>query len=106
MSENPVKLSKTVRFGRWECNCYRTQYPVGGATALYLVEKGTEEPIATATVNVPEANDSLGIGAVLIKDYGENSGMMAALEEAGIAADTGRRVPTGFTEAKVARLLL
>lgn len=48
----------------------------------------------------------LGIGAILIKDYSENAGMMDALEAAGIAADTGRRMPTGFTEAKVARMLV
>lgn len=106
MSDEPVKLSPSVHFGQYECDCYRTSYPAGGATALYLVEKASGEPIATATVNVPEANSTLGIGAILVKDYRENSGMMAALEAAGIAADTGRRVPTGFTEAKVARLLL
>lgn len=106
MSDEPEKLSPTVHFGPYECECYRTNYPAGGATALYLVEKASDEPIATATVNVPEANHQMGIGAILIKDWSENSGMMHALEAAGIAADTGRRVPTGFTEAKIARMLL
>lgn len=106
MSEEPEKLPVTVQFGGFDCDVYRTSYPAGGATALYLTDRLDGGHVATATVNVPEANTALGIGAILVKDYGENSGMMAALEEAGIAADTGRRVPTGFTEAKVARLLL
>lgn len=106
MSDNPEKLSATVHFGRYECDCYQTSYPAGGATALYLVEKASGEPIATATVNVPEANHLLGIGAILVKDYSENSGMMDALEAAGIAADTGKTIPIGFTEAKIARMLV
>lgn len=109
MSDNPVKLDPTVHFGPYECECYKTSYPHGAATALYLDHVASGEPIATATVNVPEANHLLqaedGEELVLIKDYSENSGMMAALQEAGIAADTGKAVPTGFTEAKIARML-
>lgn len=48
MSGEPEKLAPTVHFGQYVCDCYRTSYPAGGATALYLVEKATEEPIATA----------------------------------------------------------
>lgn len=113
MSEDPVKLSPSVRFGPYECECHRSSYPHGGAAALYLTEKETGEPIATATVNVPEANIHLLSGEdggreefVLIKDYSENSGMLAALEEARIVEDTGKTVPVGFTSANIARLLL
>lgn len=106
MSDEPEKLPVTVQFGGFDCDVYRTSYPAGGATALYLTDRLDGGHVATATVNVPEANPTLGKGAVLIKDYSENEGMMDALEAAAIAADTGRRVPTGFTEAKVARMLL
>lgn len=110
MSDQPVQLAPTVQFGPYECNCYKTSYPHGGATALYLDHVASGEPIATATVNIPEANHLLegkaGEEFIFVKDYSENSGMMAALEAAGIAADTGRRVPAGFTKATVARMLL
>ena len=106
MSEEPEKLPVTVQFGGFDCDVYRTSYPAGGATALYLTDRLDGGHVATATVNVPKANTALAIGAVLIKDYGENSGMMDALEDAGVVGNTGRRVPTGFTEAKVARMLL
>lgn len=102
----PERLPGTVRFGGYTCNAYRTTYPEGDATAIYLDDVRDGAAVATATVNVPEANPRLGIGAVLIKDYSENEGMMAALEEAGIAADTGKTIPTGFTHARIARLLL
>lgn len=100
------KLPVTVSFGGYTCNAYRTYYPEGGATAIYLTDISDDEPVATATVNVPEANSQLGIGAVIIKDYSEGEGMMEALEEAGVAADTGKTIPIGFTEAKVARMLV
>lgn len=106
MSDKPEKLPVTVQFGGFDCDVYRTSYPAGGATALYLTDRLDGGHVATATVNVPEANQELGIGAILVKDWSENSGMMDALEAAGIAADTGRRVPTGYTEAKVGRMLL
>ncbi|WP_047865473.1 hypothetical protein [Rubrobacter aplysinae] len=101
----PEKLPVTVSFGGYTCNAYRDRYPEGGATAIYLTDIRDDKPVATATVNVPEANPQLGIGAVLIKDYSEGEGMMAALEEAGVAADTGKTIPIGFTEAKIARML-
>jgi hypothetical protein len=91
------KLPATVRFGVHTCNAYRTTYPEGGATAIYITEVSNDELVATATVNVPEADSRLGIGAVIVKDYSENEGMMAALEEAGIAAETGKTVAIGYT---------
>jgi hypothetical protein len=100
------KLPATVRFGGYTCNAHRTVYPEGGATAIYLTDVDDEGPVATATVNVPEANSQLGIGAVIVKDYSENEGMMEALEEAGIAADTGKTIAIGYTQAKIARMLI
>jgi hypothetical protein len=109
MSDDMEKLTdsgRTVHFAGLECDVYKTVYQNGGATALFLDDADDRSPVATATINVPEANTQLGIGAVLIKDYGECEGIMDALEDAGIVADTGRRIPTGVTEAKVARLLV
>jgi hypothetical protein len=109
MSEQPEKLTAgnlTVHFAGVECDVYKTVYPPGRATALFLDDAKDWSPVATATVNVPEANHRLGSGTVLIKDYGECQGMMDALESAGIVRDTGETVPVGFTYAKVARLLV
>lgn len=105
----PEKLTAgnlTVHFAGLECDVYRTTYPHGGATALFLDDVRDRSPIATATVNVPEANHVLDSGTVLIKDYSECEGMMDALESAGIVRDTGETIPIGFTYAKVARLLV
>lgn len=42
---------------------------------------------------------------VLIKDYSENQGMLAALMAAGIVRDTGRRVACGFVELAVVEIV-
>lgn len=72
-----------------------------GRTAICLT--GVEElPIATATVNVPEV--SLQSDEVIIKDYSENEGIFSCLVRANVIEDTGRRIPLGFTEGKIAKL--
>ncbi len=82
----------TVQWGR---------YP-NGRVAIQLVNE--EGPVATATVNVPEAE--LGPDEVCIKDYAENAGVLDLLVMMGVATPTGRCVPVGHTEAPVARLLV
>ena len=77
-SENGKKL---VRFKEWVCELQFGKYP-NGRTAIELVDYKTYEPIATATVNVPEI--VLEENEIIIKDYSENQGMFQALYNAGI----------------------
>ena len=87
-----------VKFKQWDCKINVRQYG-NGRTALQLVDAKTSEPIATATVNVPDA--ILEDNEILIKDYSENTGMLNALVETGIVTDTGKRVETGFVTIPV-----
>jgi hypothetical protein len=41
---------------------------------------------------------------VAVKDWSENTGMLAALIAAGLVEDTGRRIPCAYTEAALCRL--
>ncbi|MGC8489206.1 MAG: hypothetical protein ACP5QO_13465 [Clostridia bacterium] len=77
------------------------RYP-NGRVAVQLVDE--EGPVATATVNLPEAD--LGSDEVCIKDYAENAGVLDLLVLMGVVAPTGRRIPTGFVDVPVARLLV
>ena len=43
---------------------------------------------------------------ILIKDYAENEGILAALVNAGIIEDTGKTVPVGHAQARLCRLLV
>jgi len=62
-----------------ECDIAFDTYSTGNI-AIYLTHEGL--PYATATINDPEC--PLEKNEVLIKDYSENKGMVAALKEAGI----------------------
>ncbi len=78
-------------------------YQVGNAIALCLHDETTGMREIVATVNMPHV--PLGPNQVLIKDYGENTGMLAALEKAGVVARTGRTVKAGFVSVEVCELL-
>lgn len=105
MAEIPRKLEQTAFFNGVECDVYEFEYRRSKTPALVLFEKATDEEYARATVYVEGETEALEPGHVLIKDHSENAGMMGALQYAGIALDTGRRVGTGFVEVIVARLL-
>lgn len=77
------------------------RYPHGGATWLQLINDG-EEPVATATVNLPEQR--ISAEEALVKSWSENEGMLESLVAAGIVEDTGRTVPSGFVRANLVRV--
>ena len=92
-----------MKFNGWDCRVNLTKYIGGSRTAILLVDAVDGSPIATATVNFPEV--ALAADEVLIKDWSENNGILDALIAEGVVKDTGRRVPMGFVQAVVAKLL-
>lgn len=80
---------KVVTFKHYKCVIDFGQYP-NGRTALELVDHKTGEPVAVATVNVPEQD--VPEGHVLIKDYSENTGMFKQLHEQGIVGPALEKV--------------
>ena len=72
--------------------------------ALVLHDVVDDEMVAVASVNLPD--EPLPPGHVFIKDWSENEGILAALVRGGIVADTGIRIPTGFVEAALCRILV
>lgn len=74
-----------------------------GNTLIQLLD-AEGMPYARATINIP--TEELGDKEVFIKDYSENAGMLSALLEAGIVADTGRKVRTGYVEVPVCKILV
>jgi len=90
-----------VRFFDLDCDLWIDKYS-NGTTSLRLFSDG---PVATATVCLPEV--LLPEGYVLIKDYDENTGVLAALVVSGIVKDTGQTYPVGrFNHANFCRLTL
>ncbi len=90
----------TVRFQDWECQILMQRYEQNGTPALQLVDE--EGTVARATANQPGV--TLPPGELLIKDYSENKGMLAALIEAGVVSDTGKRIQSEYAELVIATL--
>ena len=95
-----------VKFQVWDCELGLGTYG-NGRTAIELVGTDSDcsgELVAVATVNVPEVE--LKDDEVLVKDYSENKGMLAALVGAGVVEPTGREVDSGFVKLPVCKLLV
>ena len=84
---------ETVKFKKWICNVEVSKYRSNDRIAIELVEASTGEPVAKATVNIPEVD--LEPNEVIIKDYSENDGMYYALVTAGIISEAKRYIRTG-----------
>lgn len=82
-----------------DCFIEVVEYFHGGTCLIAL---GDEGPIATLTVWVDEPPSP---GCVWIKDWSENSGVLASLEELGLVERTGRIYPTEWVEAIEVRLI-
>ena len=102
-----MKDNRTVQFKEWKCSIDIYKYQNNDRMAIELIGyPGTEEegePIAYATVNIPEY--FLEENEIIIKSYSENEGMLDALEEAGVIKKTGKAVNTGYVFADIAEYI-
>ena len=96
-------MTTTITFFGLSCAPVFRRYADNDRIAI-LLRTPEGEPVATATVNQPDFN--LEPNQVLIKDYAENAGILAALVNAGIIEDTGKTVPVGHAQARLCRLLV
>lgn len=72
-----------------------------GRLALDFRDMTTGEPIARATVNLPD--EALTDDETCIKSYAENVGMVETLAARGLIERTGRFVGSGFVSIEVCR---
>jgi hypothetical protein len=70
-----------VKFKQWNCIAMGGRY-ANGRKALSLIDAKEHDPVATASVNIPE--ERIKKDQIFIKDYSENEGMAKALIDAGI----------------------
>lgn len=70
-----------------------------GRTAVELISGGL--PFGILSVNLPD--DPLEDGEIFVKTWSENAAMREPILSLGIFEDTGKRMPTGFTESEVWR---
>lgn len=90
-----------VQFKIWDCDVIIDHY-TNGRPAIELADSRTGEPIARATVNMPQLD--LKKDEVCIKDYSENEGMVRALEIAGLIQPPHAIVQTGYVQIPICRI--
>lgn len=111
-----------VKFRTWECWIdfsgryapQNNQEHGGWVLRLRMKEPPVDDTdlVATATVHVDLGDDFetaewLSSGTfVLIKDWAENAGVLAALIAGGVVEDTNERISTGYEDAALCHLLV
>ena len=109
-TENAVRISEilsnkplAVTFDK----TYNTVFAVGqyqnGRVAVQLVDAKTSEPFATLTVNIPQA--TVSDKEIIVKTWTENEPVARAALESGLFQDTGKRIPTGFSQAQIWKVI-
>lgn len=83
-----------IKFGKYE----------NDRIAILLVDHISMEPICKATVNIPEAD--IASNEVIIKNYGENEGVLTTLSRSGIIAPWNRTIAHGYAISFVCQLLV
>lgn len=92
-----------VKFKEWNCLVEKAFYG-NNRVALELIHEEDGNPVAVATVNIPEF--TCPEGYVFIKDWSENEGIYEALLEAKVIEKWVALIPTGFVNAKMCKLLI
>ena len=82
---------KEVVFQGFTCRIVKDRYEHDGSIALSLVDKTDGQPVATATVCLPDL--PLREGHVAIKNYSENQGILEVLQKANVISDVIVTVP-------------
>ncbi len=95
--------NKKVRFNQYDCNVHITRYQGNNRIAICLVESETEEPVTTASLNIPHAK--IESDEVAIKNYSENTGILDVLIDAGILSKPNWYYNSGFVEIPVCKIL-
>lgn len=93
----------TIKFKEWNCIIEYKKYK-NNRTAIALVDEISFEPIAVATINVP--NVPLKDNEVIIKDYSENEGLLDVLVKANIVKKLGKNVQVGYAKCEICKLLI
>lgn len=85
--------------------CEPTEYRYSnGRLAIRYIQPKHNVVIATLTVNIPEYTD-LKENEIIVKTWSENKLFAQEVLKTGDFEDTGKRIPLGFVEAQVWKIL-
>ena len=79
-----------------------SRYIPGRRTAIQLVDSNTGEPVAMATVNLPD--EPMAANEIAVKNYAENEGMYDWMIAQGFIEPVHRVVRSGYVDIPICRL--
>jgi len=91
----------TIFFGGFTCELQLDYYP-NGNKSIRLIDTRDGSPVATATVNLDGVE--LPANQVMIKDYSENKGMLAALRDCKVVESIVDVMQSGYVDIPVVTL--
>lgn len=94
--------TKKLTFRNTPCTAHRGTYS-GGGLRIYITEDDTNSTLFTASLNMEDRR--LKDNQIIIKNYGDNVGILEALRKAGIVGETIRTASVGLEEADIVELL-
>jgi hypothetical protein len=94
---------RRLQLGPWTARMLVDAYP-SGEVAIDFIDVADDEPIAMLTVN-SDGRVALGPGEILVNTWDAFDQVMGPALASGYFKDTGRRVPLGYAEAAVWRVL-
>lgn len=92
-----------ITFKGWLCELVIGNYS-NGRNGLELFDVAEGDPVATATINVPDHD--MAEDEVAIKNYSENEGMLQTLMDAGVISAPVRTLSQGFVQIPICKLLI
>lgn len=100
-----VNLSEFVNFKGTLCHVMLTAYTRGNVPALFLCDIEDNAPIAAATVNFADYGYLPPENCCLIRNNGDNQGILEALHSAGIIQPLDKTVTTNGCTAHVCLII-
>ena len=91
----------TIFFGGFACEMQLDYYPTGNKS-IKLMDTRDGSPVATATVNLDGVE--LSANEVMVKDYSENKGMLAALRDSKVVENIVDVMQSGYVDIPVVTL--
>ena len=99
-----IVQDKIVHFNGYGCTVSISRYLSTNTPAIILYDIEDGQEVLRPTTNLLDAE--LKENQVLIKNYGENEGVLEALVEAGIISEPVGKMDSGFVELDICELLI
>lgn len=96
-------MPKTIKYDRWICDVKIVDLRSPGRYSIHLMDRNSMgECVAVCTID--DLREGIPEGLVVLKNFGDQAGMLTLLEQADVVSDTGFTVHYGDIECPVVKV--